>query len=436
MSRRVRGAAVLSNPLFAQHPFLQFDHENYTAAQRNQYHENLTANINQPVEAFPVLDWIDIDRVVDENRGGETGSDTLRRLLTMTYSLQTGDVGFVSYAWIRLFQIYEPIFRELVMEFFSTFAFNHRSTDFHEDTLTFQLGGEPRSMSLVEFAIAVGLYTEDETANPHFLDHLLSARVQKFNAMELAEHWGLVGNFDFGGRPSYTHIRNPRHRLIHRLLAFSIAARREGPEKVHQPDMFYLGCIVRGTRVNIPYRLALWLHKKATGTRTSSSICGGQYVTRLARWFGLEGAGVFVHCTPVLPGMERLRIQRLEDVGIVITDAALLLPGNHAYWVPSLLLGQQPPPRAGRGAGEAAAAVAAGGQVPGRGRGRGRGRGGDMTEVLDRLDRMQLQIEHRFTYYDGMFHQIMDHHQIPYQPYVPYDYAGQQEMHQDEQENE
>lgn len=43
--------------------------------------------------------------VIDENRGGETGIETLRRMMTIRYMLPSRDVGFVSHAWFRLFHI-------------------------------------------------------------------------------------------------------------------------------------------------------------------------------------------------------------------------------------------------------------------------------------------------------------------------------------------
>lgn len=158
--------------------------------------------------------------------------------------------------------------------------------------------------------MALELYTVDETHNPHFDDHLATGRIGGYSSLEVAEVWSLVGNGGYGERgPSYVHIRCPVHRLVHRLLAYSIAAWREGLEKVHKPDLFYLGSMVQGTLVNVPWLLANWMRKKATGTRDSSSICGGQYVTRLARRFGLETARVFATCTSVVPGMEFLGAQ-------------------------------------------------------------------------------------------------------------------------------
>ncbi|GJU21331.1 hypothetical protein Tco_1154673 [Tanacetum coccineum] len=62
----------------------------------------------------------------------------------------------------NLFRINEPVYRELVLEFFTTFEF--RATTCRNSPrrtgIEFRLGGEHRSLSLVEFGWRVGLYFE------------------------------------------------------------------------------------------------------------------------------------------------------------------------------------------------------------------------------------------------------------------------------------
>ncbi|GJS38841.1 hypothetical protein Tco_0563884 [Tanacetum coccineum] len=61
--------------------------------------------------------------------------------------------------WVNLFQINEPIFRELVREFFASFEFDPspcRYDPLHKG-VTFRLGGVEREMSLLELGWRVGL---------------------------------------------------------------------------------------------------------------------------------------------------------------------------------------------------------------------------------------------------------------------------------------
>lgn len=182
---------------------------------------------------LPTVDLFAINAVIDLETN-LPGSETLDRVLTDTYRLPTGDMGFVSHAWGHLFRIHEPIFCELVVEFFDTYEFSELSTNFNDASISFQPGGLPRTMSVINLARALELHEGDEMHNLHFLSYLSAARTVNFSSAEVFEHWSLIGNGQYSqGAPSYNLIRNPIHRLIHRMISFSIAARREGPENFH-----------------------------------------------------------------------------------------------------------------------------------------------------------------------------------------------------------
>lgn len=74
-------------------------------------------------------------------------------------------------AWSRLFRIYEPIYVEPTYEFYSSFEFDNVETDVRKKTVHFVLR-ESRHMTIVEFAIALGLYNLDESRHPQFDGHL------------------------------------------------------------------------------------------------------------------------------------------------------------------------------------------------------------------------------------------------------------------------
>lgn len=198
-------------------------------------------------------------------------------------------------------------------------------------------------MSLIDLANALELWLNNEMLNPHFQAFFYDTRTTPFTTQEFPAYWAAVRNFAYGARsPSYTYIRDPVHRLIHRLIAFSITGRREGPRKAHLPDLLFLGSIIRGESVNIPHFLALWMCTRARGTRVSSSICGGYYVNKIARYLGVN-QDVFQHCTLILLGMSLLGIRQLTDMGIIQTSAHFGLPGAGAFWVTPLGAGQKPP---------------------------------------------------------------------------------------------
>ncbi|GKC97144.1 hypothetical protein Tco_1167419 [Tanacetum coccineum] len=80
-----------------------------------------------------------------------------------------------SVAWIRAFNINEPIYAELCHEFYSTYEFDEVCADDELQTkkiIKFRLGGRAHSLTLLEFARRLGLYQavefDDEGFNVYF----------------------------------------------------------------------------------------------------------------------------------------------------------------------------------------------------------------------------------------------------------------------------
>ncbi|GKF11032.1 hypothetical protein Tco_0048958, partial [Tanacetum coccineum] len=72
---------------------------------------------------------------------------------------------FTSMAWIRAFNINEPIYSELCHEFYSTYEFDKVCANDEFQTkkiIKFRLGGRAHSLTLLEFARRLGLYHADE----------------------------------------------------------------------------------------------------------------------------------------------------------------------------------------------------------------------------------------------------------------------------------
>ncbi|GKE65121.1 hypothetical protein Tco_1519282, partial [Tanacetum coccineum] len=78
---------------------------------------------------------------------------------------------FTSVAWIRAFNINEPIYAELCQEFYSTYEFNEVCADDELKTkkiIKFRLGGRAHSLTLLEFARRLGLYQAVELEEDGF----------------------------------------------------------------------------------------------------------------------------------------------------------------------------------------------------------------------------------------------------------------------------
>ncbi|GKB20109.1 hypothetical protein Tco_0854032 [Tanacetum coccineum] len=138
---------------------------------------------------------------------------------------------------------------------------------------------------------------------------------------DLDAYWKAIsseGDF-LGSSPSYTAIRDPMLRLCHRLIACSIAGRSQAHEKVTVTDLFYL----RGMdvdSVNVPYLLAQYLRKFASGRKHRALISGGQFVARLDAHFGLlteqrlQGLTVVVRELHVIDMIELGRLQICKEI--------------------------------------------------------------------------------------------------------------------------
>nr|GEW67273.1 retrotransposon Orf1 [Tanacetum cinerariifolium] len=96
---------------------------------------------------------------------------------------------FTSVAWIRAFNINEPIYVELCHEFYSTYEFDEVCADDELQTkkiIKFRLGGRAHNLPFLEFARRLGLYQavelEEEGFNVYFKGGLRSD--EHFNAQD------------------------------------------------------------------------------------------------------------------------------------------------------------------------------------------------------------------------------------------------------------
>ena len=84
------------------------------------------------------------------------------------------EILFVSDAWRNVFDIRENVYKELCLEFYSTFAFDETVGDdkiMTEKSIFFRLGGKKHSMTLAEFGVALGLYTEEAMEDEYFEEY-------------------------------------------------------------------------------------------------------------------------------------------------------------------------------------------------------------------------------------------------------------------------
>ncbi|GJV82160.1 hypothetical protein Tco_1518030 [Tanacetum coccineum] len=99
-------------------------------------------------DAEDVLNGMEYDREID---------DMLRIKLR---EAESNEEIFTSMAWIRAFNIKEPIYMELCHEFYSTYEFDEVCADDElqsKKIIKFRLGGRAHNLTLLEFAHRLGL---------------------------------------------------------------------------------------------------------------------------------------------------------------------------------------------------------------------------------------------------------------------------------------
>ncbi|KAL8246518.1 hypothetical protein R6Q59_007734 [Mikania micrantha] len=154
-----------------------------------------------------------------------------------------------------------PAYREIVLEFLSTFEFHPPQAGGMEaldqlPAITFTLCGQDVQMSFTQWGIATGFYTQDEVTTPLFVD----AALEEDEAV-LVDWCSVIGDEPFVNKAHASSIRDPLHRYLHRCIACTITGRRLSQEWVTQKDLFFI--------------------RKATG-----AITCGSFITRIARRIG------------------------------------------------------------------------------------------------------------------------------------------------------
>ncbi|KAL8214323.1 hypothetical protein R6Q57_003772 [Mikania cordata] len=159
--------------------------------------------------------------------------------------------------WARLFDMaYAPQYRLLTVEFLSMFVFRPQAPDIQPELgdlqlaeISFRLCGDSYAMSLREFAVVVGLYTEAETDMPIYTTAIHTVD-------DVSAWWPRIGDEPFVRSARVTRIRDPLIRYLHRCLASSITGRGMSQEWFTSQDLYYLYCLLSGRPCHLARCLA------------------------------------------------------------------------------------------------------------------------------------------------------------------------------------
>ncbi|KAK9062737.1 hypothetical protein SSX86_019926 [Deinandra increscens subsp. villosa] len=194
--------------------------------------------------------------------------------------------------WMHLFRVANlPTYRELLAEFLCTFTYSEPSGPMPQappahreerQRIAFSMFGTGYMLTLREFAVLSGLYTEDETCTPFYTAAPLAADEDNMKTW-----WTTITRRRFGvNSRKITSVPNPVIRYVHRLITCSITARGEGQELVTSTDLFYLYSMVHQLPCALAHCFARFLAKQESKQQRSTLYCGA-YVTRIAMSLGV-----------------------------------------------------------------------------------------------------------------------------------------------------
>ena len=180
--------------------------------------------------------------------------------------------------WRRFFDILEPSYDELVYEFWSTFYYTQK-TDLIEETIGFRLGGRTVKLSLTQFALYLGIYTEEEVRSPIFTEALIK---YPYNTQD---YWHKHSLEEWSPNNDSKTFKDFLYQYMHRVISNTIRGRTSNPHRVSTTDLFHLYSIFESVPCNIAHGLASYF--EYYDARRPKNLMGGSYITRLAKSLGV-----------------------------------------------------------------------------------------------------------------------------------------------------
>ncbi|KAJ9556922.1 hypothetical protein OSB04_011536 [Centaurea solstitialis] len=142
--------------------------------------------------------------------------------------------------------------------------------------------------------------------------------------------FAILGDGNYGGNLKVKGFLASSGRLLHRMLIHAVNARSSSEEKVSSYDLWLLEQLSTDDKYpNAPYLIAVQL-AKASGYREESRLVGGQYVTLLAKHFGILTDGAIASMTD-LGEMGLIDMDQLRGMGVALVDH--LISGDQNTWI-------------------------------------------------------------------------------------------------------
>ncbi|KAL8217790.1 hypothetical protein R6Q57_021163 [Mikania cordata] len=127
--------------------------------------------------------------------------------------------------WVRVLACDWPQYKELTIEFHSIFMYDDSEFD-SIDAVSFSQGRRVYEMTIPQFAVVSGFYTEDEVMSPGLMSSLRGATKKNkdfcLSEVDLSEFWATIADSPFSTSMLESDIRDPLLRYLHRVLACTL----------------------------------------------------------------------------------------------------------------------------------------------------------------------------------------------------------------------
>ena len=246
--------------------------------EKNAYRERLSKLQERKVAVPRLINWDLFAEYECEEQ--------LRSMMVMTYVYPGDGDTFEDRSWERAFSIRENVVKEWCLEFFSTFYFNRKVNDVINDVCVwFRLCGNEHAFSLPNFAAVLGLYTVGEINHRLFGPHFVSLARVCGDSKILDSYWNRIGDPSCSRRNASA-IRNPLLKVLQKLISWGLLYRHGNQDKCTQPDLWTMKLLEEDKNGNAAWIIAEYLSKRAPGIKKQSDVCGGHYVTVIAKNLG------------------------------------------------------------------------------------------------------------------------------------------------------
>lgn len=143
-------------------------------------------------------------------------------------------------AWCQVLTVCEPVYRELTLEFLSTFK-RLRGNDVWDKShaIYFQVGGQDHHLKYTEFVLLLGIYNRDHTLTEKQCNLISSYPPRETQVA----HWRTLSNYDRPFRLDVTttaSLKSPVLKFVHALLSGTITSRDRCTGNINLPEFSYL----------------------------------------------------------------------------------------------------------------------------------------------------------------------------------------------------